>query len=140
LYGGGPDDSPFLYSAGSNGTKLLVGRNPKQDDDGEELEPEDLPRNQEGTALIGDPRNDENIIVSQLQLSMIRFHNRVVDRVKSHRGLEGSELFEAAQRTVRWHYQWVVIHDYLTRLVGANLVNQLLTPSQTPKVNLQFYK
>jgi Animal haem peroxidase len=140
LYGAGPADSPFLYDEDSGGTELLVGRNPKQDDDGEELERDDLPRNQQGTALIGDPRNDENIIVSQLHLSMIRFHTRVAKRVANREGLEGVELFKEAQRVVRWHYQWVVIHDFLERLVGANLVNQLLTPTQTPKVNLQFYK
>ena len=38
----------------------------------------DLPRF-DGRALIGDPRNDENSIVSQLQGLFLRFHNRMVD-------------------------------------------------------------
>lgn len=45
-------------------------------------------------ALIGDPRNDENIIVSQLHLTFIRFHNRVVDQVADAEGLEGPDLFK----------------------------------------------
>ena len=38
----------------------------------------DLPRNVQGTAIIGDKRNDENVVVSQFQLSMLRLHNRVM--------------------------------------------------------------
>ena len=41
----------------------------------------DLPRNSQGRALIGDPRNDENLIVSQLEATFIKFHNRIVERV-----------------------------------------------------------
>ena len=37
------------------------------------------------TALIPDPRNDENLIVAQTHLAMIRFHNRVVDRLPRRR-------------------------------------------------------
>jgi hypothetical protein len=55
----------------------------------------DLPRNtpargELARALIGDPRNDENVIVSQLQSAMIRFHNRVVDFLI---GRDGSTMF-----------------------------------------------
>ena len=70
-------------------------------------------------ALIGDPRNDENLIISQLQVAFIRFHNAVVADVRRrHRSSATDDLFKLAQRTVRWHYQWVVIHDFLRRLVG----------------------
>jgi hypothetical protein len=145
LYGEGPDDEPFMYdlepeTGPKQGTKLLVGQNPKADDKGNPLTRDDLPRNQQGVALIGDKRNDENTIVSALQLSMIRFHNRVVDRVENQKGLEGAELFKEAQRVVRWHYQWVVVHDFLARLVGKNLVDSLLTPTEPTHVNLSFYK
>ena len=68
--------------------------------------------------MIGDPRNDENIFVSQLQLTMLKFHNKVFDHVLANPGLvQGSETtFEAAQRIVRWHYQWIVVHDFLRRI------------------------
>ena len=46
---------------------------------------DDLPRNDQNRALVGDPRNDENIIVSQLQLLFIHFHNKVVDRLLDSR-------------------------------------------------------
>ena len=59
----------------------------------------DVPRNspskgEDARALIGDPRNDENVIVSQLQASWLRFHNRLdpfVGRVS--RGVESRKSF-----------------------------------------------
>src|SRR5204862_4331054 len=129
LYGSGPSDSPFLYAntGAGKGLKLLVGHHPAHS----EFERDDLPRNQEGRALIGDPRNDENIIVSQLQLLFIRFHNKVVDRVlDANPGIARDDAFEKAQRTVRWHYQWVVVHDFLPRVVGGDLAQTVLRPGK----------
>src|SRR6202521_1088218 len=74
VYGRGPDDQPYMYD-GTNGfllgSKLQGGSDPKATD---------LPRNNANPsrALIGDPRNDENAIVSQLQGLFLRFHNRSV--------------------------------------------------------------
>src|SRR5262245_32797003 len=117
LYGGGPAGAPYLYESNSpqnRGVKLLVGHNPA-DSGGER---DDLQRNAQGRALIGDPRNDENLIVGQLQLLFIRFHAKVVDQVRKAAKLEGAELFAEAQRLVRWHYQWIVTHDFLDRVAG----------------------
>src|SRR5215475_2132662 len=65
VYGRGPDDQPYMYQ--DDGVRLLEGENG------------DLPRSANGRAIIGDPRNDENRIVSQLQTVFIKFHNRAVD-------------------------------------------------------------
>jgi hypothetical protein len=140
VYGAGPADQPYLYewnSPTNRGVKLLVGHN-----EGDEFERDDLPRNQQGRALIGDPRNDENIIVSQLQLLFIRFHAQVVNHVRSHQHLEGSELFAEAQRIVRWHYQWIVVHDFLHRVVGQATAESVLTPGAAgaaPTVHRNFF-
>ena len=69
LYGEGPAGAPYLYCR-DDPAKLL--------DNGE-----DLPRNQEGIALIGDARNDSHVFVSQMQLAFIRAHNQLVDRASS---------------------------------------------------------
>jgi Animal haem peroxidase len=119
VYGSGPIDQPFLYNwrtEDHRGVKLLVG--------GDRSRPTfadvDLPRNAQGRALIGDARNDENHIVSQLHLQFILFHNKVVDRLLKRRpGIDSRLLFEEAQRTVRWHYQWIVLHDFLPRIVES---------------------
>ena len=118
LYGRGQADSPYLYDQ-EDPPSLLVGRNT-----GPEHEPVDLPRNQQGRALIGDPRNDVHFIVSQLHLAFIRFHNAVVDHLRF--SVEPGRLFEEARRTVTWHYQWVVVHDFLARLVGPELLGEVL--------------
>src|SRR5262249_33226265 len=92
IYGRGPDDSPFLYQ---DGVRMLIGKNATNEDD--------LPRNSAGRALIGDPRNDENLIVSQLHLAFLKYHNKVVDEIaKANPSLSGTALFEQARQVVRW--------------------------------------
>jgi hypothetical protein len=117
LYGSGPKDQPFLYDWSAQvapGVKLLVGSNV-----GDGAIAYDLPRNDQGRALIGDARNDEHLIISQLHLLFIRFHNKVVDHVLAEKpALRGMALLEEAQRSVRHHYQWLVVHDLLPRVVG----------------------
>lgn len=125
VYGRGPGDQPYMYDNG--GPKFLLG---------DELDngARDLPRNSANPrrALIGDPRNDENSIVSQLQGLMLRFHNRVVD--------DNDKLeFPALQRIVRWHYQWVVIHDFLAKIISAPVLDALKTNGKFDKTKLKFF-
>jgi hypothetical protein len=117
LYGDGPTGNPYLYDR-IDSTKLLPGSN----DAGR---PDDLPRNAQGVALIGDPRNDTHLFVSQLHVAMLKLHNVVVDRLRA-RGVLEEGLFEEARRITRWHYQWVVLHDFLPRLIGNDLASVLL--------------
>jgi len=116
LYADGPDNNPYLYQQ-PDGVKLIVGKNAANEDD--------LPRNSANPkrALTGDPRNDENAIVSQLHLAFIKFHNKVVEKLPANT----PNLFDEARRIVRWHYQWVVIHDYLRRIVGGDdVINDII--------------
>jgi Animal haem peroxidase len=146
LYGSGPKDQPFLYDweAEPKGTKLLVARKPpgsKVPGKALEVARMDLPRNEQGRALIGDARNDENIIISQLHLLFLRFHNAVVDHLGGEVGED--ELFGEARRIVCWHYQWIVMHEFLPMAVGKEMAERVLTPpgdGEAPTVNLQDYK
>jgi hypothetical protein len=81
-----------------------------------------LPRNDLGRALIGDPRNDENVIVSQLQATFLRFHNRMADVRKA----TTPDNFADVQREVRWHYQWAVLNDFLPTIIGEQLLHSIL--------------
>jgi len=76
------------------------------------------------TAIIGDPRNDENLIVSQFHQTMLRFHNAVVDQLLST-GFAG-DIFIEAKRLVTHHYQWAVVHDFLKRICGQPVVTQAI--------------
>ncbi|WP_349760099.1 peroxidase family protein, partial [Rhodovulum sp.] len=85
----------------------------------------DLPRSPEGQALIGDHRNDENLIVARTHLAFLKFHNTVVDLLAAQ-GVEGRALFQEARQIVTWHYQWIVLHDYLDRLAGPGAAERIL--------------
>ena len=100
----------------SDPRKFALGRELTQGDS--QSASRDLPRFG-SRALIGDKRNDENVIVSQLHGAFLKFHNAVVDA-------SGDAGFDEIQRKVRWHYQWLVLHDFLPRIVGKKRVDELL--------------
>jgi Animal haem peroxidase len=102
----GPSGSPYLYDL-LDADRFLLGIN----DAGR---PDDVPRNSQGRALTGDPRNDVHLLISQLHMAFLKFHNGVV------------EWFGEAQRLVRWHYQWIVVHEFLPLTIGQELVNDIL--------------
>ena len=117
LYGEGPTGNPYLYRRGDP-ARLLVGRGGSGQED-------DLPRNQEGVALAGDPRQDVHVLISQMHVAMIRAHNRLVDRLRQD-GVPDADLFDEARRALRWHYQYVVLHDYLPETIGQQRAARLL--------------
>lgn len=118
LYGSGPGGAPYLYDA-NDPDKFLLGIN----DAGEE---EDVPRNRQGKALLGDARNDVHAILAQFHLLLLKFHNAAVDAVRAD-GAAASDVFSQAQRNVRWHVQWIVLHEYLPLIVGAALAQETRT-------------
>jgi hypothetical protein len=131
VYGGGPGVSPHLYdrTIDRGATTFLVEKIPGSAAVSLGGMRTDVPRNSQDAALIGDPRNDENLIVSQLHLAVLRFHNRVVADVKADLGsiLTVEEVFVEAQRIVRWHYQWMILHEFLPKTVGPETAADVLT-------------
>jgi hypothetical protein len=115
VYGGGPTASPMLYYSADR-VKFRL-------ESGGLFE--DLPRAADRTAIIADPRNDENLMIAGLHAAFLLFHNRVVDHLRA-RGMPENSLFSEAQRTVRWHYQWVVVHEFLPQIVGQDRVDSIL--------------
>jgi len=124
LYGRGPDDQPYMYDG--KGRKFQLGRNLLEGPGGKVIA-HDLPRHSwtdsdgkvNHRALIGDKRNDENVIVSQLHSVFLQFHNRLAD---DHQNLDFSEI----QRKVRWHYQYVVLHDFLYKIARQDVIESVL--------------
>lgn len=111
--GDGPVGHPFLFQR-EDPAKLLLGT------DGA-----DVQRNAEGTAVIGDPRNDSHVLMSQMHLAFARAHNAFVDQARAAR-VADDVLFETAARELRWHYQCVVTREFLPRLVGDDLMGLVL--------------
>jgi Animal haem peroxidase len=95
----------------------------------------DLPRHGDAekpedrtAALIGDGRNDENLIVAQLHVAFLRFHNAALEWARREPGYprDDRELFERVRDLVRWHYQWLVVHDYLKTVTLPGVVDKVL--------------
>ncbi len=133
VYGFGPDVSPHLYDR-EQPWRLLVGSQV-----GDVENPNDVPRRADGTALIGDPRNDENIFLSQMHLLFLRFHNRrIIDlliRRDNRRGEDANQQppplrFEDVQKDVRYHYQALVLYDFLRRICDVDVYNFALQKIQ----------
>jgi hypothetical protein len=108
VYGFGPEGSPHIYL----GERLGIHPNGH-----------DLPRSPSGVALIGDPRNDENIFIAQLHLAFHRLHNRIYEERLRQEDIKDKDWqrFEAAQRETRYHYQWVVLFDFLKRICDPDI-------------------
>jgi Animal haem peroxidase len=117
VYGEGPVASPQLYDP-ADPDKLRI-------DSGGQFE--DLPRFEDGTntAIIPDPRNDENLIISGLQCAFILFHNQAVEWACEH-GYKGGSTFREARQLTTWHYHWLVVHEFLPQIVGQALVVDVL--------------
>jgi hypothetical protein len=140
VYGRGPDDQPYFYE---DGRSFILGRrlsgaaaNPRARDLPRSV-PND-PKKNASRAIIGDPRNDENVIVSQLQGLFHRFHNKIA---ADHPDWD----FLRVQREVRFHYQWVVLNDFLPTIVSADVLAQVVphvvkgSNVRADKPNLEFF-
>jgi hypothetical protein len=149
VYGRGPFADRHLYDPGDP-VKFKIEKT-------SEAGFEDLPRASSGAAIIPDPRNDEHVIIGGMQAAFLCFHNKVVDMLRadgnderlSHRDDEEAEdaattvnaeafddfressrlrnVFSEARRIVTWHYQWIIVNEFLPNIVGASLVNDVLT-------------
>src|SRR4051812_23913025 len=140
VYGRGPADQPYLYER--DGLRLRVGPAPNPQPLAPVETKHDIQRLADGTAMLGDKRNDENKIVSQLHGAFIAFHNKVVmdDAILDSFGADRTTpeaRFAAAASITRWHYQWVVVHDFLQRICEPGMVEEVLNPGGTPR--LQHY-
>lgn len=149
IYGDGPgpnpDGSPTIASTigmyQSDNVRFTIGPNsmignsltpnPHLDDDPNQAT-RDLPRHQKA-ALIGDSRNDENTIVSQFHLALLKFHNAVADWVEQNEQLTGKALFERTRQLTVWHFQWLIVNDYLATIAKEGTANRILFRGQ------QFY-
>lgn len=117
VYGDGPAGSPLLYDR-TDRAKFRV-------ESGGLFE--DLPRDSSGIAIIADPRNDENLIISGLQVAFLLFHNTVVDRVRAAQpALDNDDVFDEARRLTTRHYQWMIVNEFLPQFVGQPLVEDVL--------------
>jgi hypothetical protein len=123
VYGGGPLVDPELYvpvprRSRARPTKLRI-------ENGGRFE--DLARRGDGSAIIADPRNDENLMIAGLHAAFVLVHNRVVDLVADdNRRASSDEIYRWARQLTTWHYQWMIVHEFLPLFIGQAMVDDIL--------------
>ncbi|MDJ0933628.1 peroxidase family protein [Breoghania sp.] len=151
VYGGGRDASPHLYQRRAKKVKMVINGVEKEvDASNRGLQPAEGTRYSDtrcdlqhsrtyqqdaGTAIIGNPRNDENAIVSQIQFSMIKFHNSLVDHYIEVHGkklnklapAEAEEIFEKVRDHVTHYYHKEILEEFLPGLIGKHMVVKIAT-------------
>jgi hypothetical protein len=120
VYGGGPQGSPFLYEGDESAETFKIGASTAG------AWNRDIPL-RHGRLLIGDledTRNLDNLLLRQLHVIFLKFHNEAIRQLQTNPAIKGAAelagpgtLFEQARRLVCWHYQWIIRHDYLPRLL-----------------------
>jgi len=122
VYGGGLQGSPQLYDR--RGRFLFSTPNGFEDFQRDPAT---------GVAVLVENRNDENLIIAQLHVAFQKFHNHYIDQ-----GMR----FKEAQQMVRWHWQWIVVHEFLPTIVGQDVVDRFLTRDRfgRPKVKFEFFR
>jgi hypothetical protein len=113
------------------GAPLFFGREQSNVRDLPRYTPVEVDGDRKRRALIGDKRNDENVIISQLHSAFMQFHNKLVDECGS---------FETAQRQLRWTYQWLVVNDFLTTICGQALVDDIMNGGDGSRPRFKAYK
>jgi hypothetical protein len=140
VYGGGPNRDSGLYEQVRRGGRSEAGIKFKIESGGLF---EDLPRKKDAGAIIADPRNDENLMIAGLHVAFLLFHNKVVDLlVKNPRDIKTTDavalvgrpsrpdtshdLFRTARQLTTWHYQWMIVHEFLPLFIGQSMVDDIL--------------
>jgi hypothetical protein len=137
VYGAGPKGSPYLYEGEEGAETFKIGATTPTG------YRRDLPIGR-GRVLIGDmedTRNLDNLLLRQLHVLFLKFHNEAIRQLQINPALESATdawgtrtLFDKARRLVCWHYQWIIRHDYLPRILYNDVWNhQAHRPQQTRK-------
>jgi hypothetical protein len=116
VYGGGYVASPSLYDP-VDPIKLRIESGGLY---------EDLPRNPDNSAIIGDPRNDENMMIAGLHCAFILFHNHAIDDVRASGVSDPAQVFAQARQLTLWHYHWMIVYEFLPLFIGQTMVDTIL--------------
>jgi Animal haem peroxidase len=126
VYGGGPERSPHLYDQSEpDSAKFLLGETTAASHNEIAATRDDFFR-RDGRPMLADDRNDQHLILAQLHVAFLQFHNKLVDSLK--RGAFADEsspnesIFQTARRLMVWHYQWIVRHEFLNYFILGDVL------------------
>jgi Animal haem peroxidase len=88
----------------------------------------DLPRRADGSAILGDGRNDENQVIAQIHVAFLRAYNRLIDQGTS---------FERARDLMEWRHQWIVVHEFLPEVLDPEVYGDVFRSDGT--IHTRYY-
>jgi hypothetical protein len=97
----------------------------------------DLPRDTDG-AVIADHRNDENQMILQIHLLVERMHNKFFDTLSQI--TDPQARFEEARKQTIYNWQFMVLHDYMPRIIQADVLADKTAQIQKPDFGTFKYK
>lgn len=132
VYGGGPTDSGSsrLYEGPVEAATFIIGSTPLGHPrdvhfvDGKPMIPDD-----------GDPRDLENVMVRQIHVLLMKFHNETIRQLTANPPLiifpdgtqpTGGSFFDQARKLVTWHYQWIVRNKYFEAILKRDIWYKLI--------------
>jgi len=129
LYGGRPKKSPDLYDLSEGGCEtFLLGHTEALPRKKIPSTPDDFYR-RNGRPLLADDRNDQHLILAQLHVVFLQFHNRIVDYLKRNGAADeafpNETIFDTARRLVVWHYQWIIRNEFLKWFVLPEILTDI---------------
>jgi Animal haem peroxidase len=124
VYGGGPSKTPELYDLSERDAEMFLlgetkatGKIPSTRNDF---------RRRNSKPLLADARNDQHLIIAQLHIVFLQFHNRIIDSLRhgafADVAFSNESIFETARRLVVWHYQWIIRNEFLRWFVLAEVL------------------
>jgi len=79
-------------------------------------------------AIIGDPRNDENMMIAGLHAAFLLFHDHAVDLIRTqYPGIPDNDAYLLAHRLTVWHYEWIILHEFLPHVVPQSVIDDVVT-------------
>src|SRR5256885_4951736 len=134
VYAGGPAGSPYLYEGEEGAETFKIGVTVPSG------YRRDLPI-AHGHLLVGDlqdTRNVDNLLLRQLHVLFLKFHNQAIRQLQTNPEMKSvadslgqGSLFERARKLVCWHYQWIIRHDYLPRILDGELWQRERVPRKS---------
>lgn len=92
----------------------------------------DLLRTKNGIALVPDHRNDENLLIAQLHVLFINFHNYCIDELSGKKH-PPKKKFEIAKKYVIACYHHIVKHDFLKTILESKIYDIYFSEGCTPE-------
>ena len=66
-------------------------------------------------------------MIAGVHAACLLFHNHAVDLIRSQNpSIPDNEAYLQARRLTVWHYQWMILHEFLPHIVGQPVIDDVL--------------